>query len=181
MKASDFEKSMDKAISNVKKTILLGRFLKPIFKRLELDVVRRTRLGYGSKRWGGARTKLESLSAIWIKKRKSKKSKLNKSRGSATRSNLTYTAQMLNAYKFFFVKTGLMKIGFTENRNDNKKNAMLAKIHEYGLDSVTEDGKLIKMPARPFINPSSKETKRLRQDLTKSVKAEIIKELRKLK
>ena len=169
MKASDYQREFDKIIKSFQKKIKLRRFLGPIFKKLEIDIVRRTRLGFGARKWGGPKGKFLPLTEKYKKFRR-KSSDLDTSRGSAGRSNLTFTGQMLKAFRIRFVKTGLMEIGFNETRNDDKTNSEIAGYHE---------GKGRKL--RPFINPSVQEVKRFRQDIKRSLKKEIVKELKKLK
>ena len=165
MKPDDFKRKMDKAVNKALEKMDTRKISLPIFTRLMLSIRKRTRLGFGTNKWGGRRKKLKALSPDYIKQRK--RYGFNASKTRASGSNLTRTGKMLDAFRAFFIADGKFALGFTENRTDGKSNEEIAGYHEDG--------------ARKFMNPSDKEVKRFKQDIEKNVKKQIIKELKKLK
>jgi len=174
MKSKDFERRMEKAIDKGVDNMKTRKVSLSIFTRLALDIRRRTRLGYGCRKWGSPRGKFIELSTKYKNARKKRKTKigsiLNRSKTGPSKSNLTLTGKMIDAFRAFFDTHGVFRLDFIENRSDGKTNSEVASYHE-------GKGRVL----RPFINPSKQEVKRFKQDVRKNVKKQIIKELKKLK
>jgi hypothetical protein len=105
-------------------------------------IVERTRKGFGVKRVGGNRRKLKPLSKRYIEFRRRNRDKLGKA-GRITKSNLTFTGQMLDSVKILKSTPGGFEVGPSGSRSDRKRNADVARW-------VTEQG-------RPFMNLGRKE------------------------
>lgn len=92
-------------------------------------IVKRTRLQYGVKKDFGKKEKLAKLSPNYIKRRKMFEGLSENTR--PTRSNLTFTGQMLDSI-VSTAKTGIIEIKPTGRRNDGKRNADIARYNEEG-------------------------------------------------
>lgn len=114
---------------------------KKLMKSLGLEaidiVVARTRKGFGVKRTGGNRKKLKKLPPRYIEFRKRNRRKLSRF-ARPTKSNLTFTGQMLESVKIIKSTDGRFEIGPSGRRNDGKRNADVGRW-------VTQQG-------RPFMN-----------------------------
>lgn len=112
-----------------------------VMKSLGLEaidiVLERTRKGFGVKRTGGNRRKLKPLSKRYIEFRRKNRSRLGKA-GRITKSNLTFTGQMLESVKIIKSRNGVLEIGPSGIRDDRKRNADVGRW-------VTQQG-------RPFMN-----------------------------
>ncbi|MDR1240271.1 MAG: hypothetical protein LBK29_00095 [Oscillospiraceae bacterium] len=68
------------------------------------------------------------------------------------------TGQLMNAFGISPVKEGggkwNIKVGFAENRNDRKSNAMIANILEYGARRHNQ-------PTRPWLRPAVKASEKI--------------------
>lgn len=115
------EKSVKEAIDK-NALVDVGRFARDI-------VVKRTRLGYGVTRDFGKKERLARLSPNYIKRRKMFAGLSENTR--PTRSNLTFTGQMLDSIESN-VKRGIIEIKPTGRRLDGKRNEDIARYNEQG-------------------------------------------------
>lgn len=140
-----------------------GLNLDPYAKEYADRIKRRTRLGNGldeTKR-GAKRKKLKKLSEKYKKKRKRNKSELS-SETSPSKSNLTYSGQLLDSITGKGDKKKI-QIFIEENRNDGVKNKDILK-------GQSKQG-------RDFFELSDKELKSLQN----SIKNDLIKSIKKNK
>ena len=126
-------------------------------------IVKRTRRGFGVKQSGGNVTRLKALSSSYIKARQSARSRLSRFT-SPSKSNLTFTGQMLSSISVVKTKQSRGQVACTigaspNRRRDGKTNEEIAAL-------VSID--------RPFLNLGKTELKeviKVFQDrLTKSLK-----------
>ena len=121
------------------------------------DIRRRTRLGFGVKKAKQERIKLKKLSNNYIKFRRDNKSKLLNVT-TPSRSNLTFTGQLLNSLKAQSDKPGkvtLRFIGVHKNLDGSTmKNGLLANY-------VSKN--------RPFLGPTNREIQRLRTNIKNKI------------
>jgi len=109
MKAKDFSNKMERAIDSAVENMQTRKVSLSIFTRLMLSIRKRTRLGFGADYWGGKRKKLKKLSPRYVKQRK--RYGVNSSKASPSRSNLTRTGKMLDAFRVYFIASGKFALG----------------------------------------------------------------------
>jgi len=125
------------------------RVLKALGKQSIFLIKKRTRLGYGVRRDYGKKKKLIGLSENYVQYRKDNKQLLNKFTR-PSRSNLTFTGQMLDSMKIRKIKRGRLTIGpYGRRRGENLTNQKLAQY-------VEQNG-------RPFNHLSQLEIKQLQR------------------
>ncbi len=146
--ADDLNKFIDK-IGRVLTDAGKSENLMPVAEKA-IEIIRtRTRLGYGvgpGTSGTGDRFKLASLSSSYILHRKRNAGRLS-SFTSPSRSNLTFSGQMLQSMTAVFLAPGSVVIDFTGSRSDGEDNAQIAKY---------VSGK------RPFLNLSKNEVEQLK-------------------
>jgi hypothetical protein len=147
-----FKKSFEQAMRELSSKENMRRL-----GEIAADMIRtRTRLGYGVKRPGASREKLEKLAEATkeSKRRKRKRGDLS-DQTTPTRSNLTDTGQLLDSLQVTDVKEGEVTIGPKGRRSDGMTNEEVGSF-------VTENG-------RPFNNLSDVEEKRIAEEFRKQV------------
>jgi hypothetical protein len=125
-------------------------------------IVERTRRGFGVKTVGGNRTPLKPLADSTIQNRR--RSNLSPFT-SATKSNLTFTGQLLNSLSFRFVRDGKIVVVAKGNRSDGQTNKKVATF-------VSID--------RPFLALSRVELRELTDTFGEALDANLKKQLRGL-
>lgn len=175
---------VSKAIQAAVKEVLGKNSFNEIVKELGETVRIRTQLGYGVAKTEAPRQRLKPLSESYKEQRKgkayyfqrggktirvetpkgSKPSDLS-SKTSPSKSNLTYTSQMLDSVEGKATGFGSGTIKTTGTRRDGVRNE---KIAEY----VTEQG-------RPFLNLSNTEINQLKSEIKNRLIASIEKKLTK--
>ena len=156
----DSKKYLENINNNVTKKIVKSidtKFMTKTGEILADDIARRTRLGFGVKKSGQTRVKLRELTPKYVDFRKKNKKKLiNLTRPS--KSNLTFTGQLLNSLKAKSDGTGRVTIFFKgdhKNLDGSKmKNGLLANF-------VSKK--------RPFLGPSNRELQRLRTRIKNNI------------
>ena len=107
-----------------------GQKQKDFLKKMGLAsidmIVTRTRKGFGVARTGGNRKKLARLSKSYIDFRKKNRRRLSRLT-SPTKSNLTFTAQMLDSVKILKSNDRGFEIGSSGRRSDGKRNADVSR------------------------------------------------------
>ena len=189
MKPKDLE-SISETLSRVIKESLNRRFMMELGQQFVSDVKTRVRLGYGNRTSGGTRVRLKPLSAPYISFRRgqavfykdnsgrlrsfSKKSTRHPALSdetSPTKSNLTFTGQMLDSMRPVIIKDNEFGIEFTGVRKKirQKEKALTnAEVAEFAKKD------------RPFINPTNREIDRLEQTINDKLRQEILKSLKAL-
>lgn len=133
--------------------------------KMASDMIRtRTRLGFGVKTLGGKRQKLAPLKPSTKKSRKANPNLSGLT--SAGKSNLTETGQLLDSIDVVSVTQGKAVVSTSGSRKGGGQNKEIA-----GYVSV----------ARPFMNISDVEIKRIEDDFSKIVEKELDGELNKIK
>jgi len=143
-----------------------GKMIKALNKQFMLkagnelseDIRRRTRLGFGVKDIGRPRRKLKPLAQITKIYRREFQNKMS-SLTKPSRSNLTFTGQLLDSLKAVKSSTGKVTIDFVGIHKDihgkRMKNIDLA-------NEVTSKG-------RPFLGPTNRELQRFRTKLINQI------------
>lgn len=151
------ERTIKKSISNATSPTKMQKIANSTVN----DIKRRTRLGFGVSNHGAKRKRLKRLSDKYIAHRRATGTH---DETSPTKSNLTYTGQLLNS-----LKAEGYKMGFRITFNDRRKGEKLtnSKLAEY----VSK--------ARPFLNLSNRQLQRVGQNLASNIKEEISKEFNK--
>ena len=121
---------LDKFVKNIADTIkqtINAQFMSEIGEEAKRLIFLRTKLGYGVPFTGANREKLKGLSASYIKMRKSSK-KLGElsDTTSASKSNLTFTGQLLDSIQVKKSVNGITWIGPRGYRTDGLTNEQVA-------------------------------------------------------
>jgi len=122
-------------------------------------VVERTRNGFGVRKTGGNRRTLKPLSDRYIEFRSKNRGRLDR-RTSPSKSNLTFTGQLLDSVRILKSTDGRFEIGPSGRRNDRKRNADVGRW-------VTEQG-------RPFMNLGRAEITSLQRYLREEIELRIM-------
>lgn len=189
-KASDTISELIKALENAVDNGLTKTDTQTIGNQLVDDIRRRTRLGYGCPGYGRPRESLKSLSNLYIEFRKGKifvfKNKNNKtvvanSKGNTGRhpklsdetlpskSNLTFTGQLLNSMHSSVLRPGVFLIDF---QGEHQPLTPTGKTISNGTLAY-----YVEKEGRPFIGPSDREVERLKKAVYDNFKTKITKSL----
>jgi len=131
-------------------------------------IKKRTRLGYGVKEEGADKQKLAALSKPYIKIRKDSRKNLRgvlSSETSPSKSNLTFTGQLLNAILGRNKGIGKGEVYIKEQRNDGVKNSDIVEGQE-------------KKQGRPFFYISKLEKQQLKNAAAKDLRDYIKKQFK---
>lgn len=123
---SKLQNDLTKKLEEMSKQITLPKNARElqVIGQLAVDlIVKRTRLGYGVKKNGGKRFRLEPLTEGYVEQRK--KGGLSQYTG-PKKSNLTRTGQMLESVKIIRLSRGVITVGPQGRRGDGKSNDDIA-------------------------------------------------------
>ena len=126
------------------------KFMTDLLEETKFDIIKRTLMGYGTSGQYQKKQKLKPLSKNYIKFRKESKGILS-SKTKATKSNLTFTGQMLDSLYLKKSSVGYGEIAINDQRNDGEKNS----------DIVRQNAKR----GRPFFFVTDLEYKRMLQKM----------------
>jgi hypothetical protein len=93
---SDINNIIQKRLDKIEDSIRKRSFLTKLAESLRIQIVKRTKLGYGVSKSGAPQVKLKTLSEKYKKTRKKNKGKLDSST-KPSKSNLTFTGDMLKS------------------------------------------------------------------------------------
>lgn len=157
-----------KMASSVLEQVFSKQNMQDFMEKLRADIVKRTRMGYGVNQDLGTKEKLASLSKKYKKFRKDNPYNELSKMTNATRSNLTYSGQMLDS---LYAKGDSTYLGSILVK-DARKRVMGAKKAPKNSDLIKwhEDG-AGRLPKRPFFHVSDLENARLEQAMQKKLVA----------